>query len=476
MNGSARDILTILFKQKKKIVVTFFAVVIAITTITFLIPPTYEATSSLLVKFGREYLYTPEVGEGRPMTVATGQEELLNSEVHILTNRDLVEKVITTIGLANLYPSLDTFKGVAPGDAAVSQFKKDLLVEPARKSSVIEVSFRHRNPSMAARATNLLVDFFREKHLQIYAGAPVAFLSEQLVVYKGRLKESEERLEAFKQKMHVYALDEQRASLLEQRSDADRSDKEAQNRIGELTTKIASLKSQLASVAREVPVSSEKERLRTTDDAEAQLLTLRLKEQELLEKYREDNRLVVNLKKEIALLENFMKRRTDEQAKKVVTGRNSVYDDMERDLIRANAERESLASRRESLARQVRLIEHELTSLDSAGAELANLKREVALNEKNYQTYLERTEDARISDSMNRQKMANVSILHAASIPTTPVKPRMGYNFILALVLGSISGLGLGFVSEYTRQGISTPEAAEKRLDLPVLGSIQNKG
>jgi uncharacterized protein involved in exopolysaccharide biosynthesis len=473
--GSTRDILTVLFKQKKKIIVTFFAVVIVITLGTFLIRPTYEASSSLLVKFGREYLYTPEVGDNRPMTM-TGQEELFNSEIQILTNRDLIEKVIGTMGADKLYPSLPTFKGVSGSDAAVNEFKKNLVVEPAKKSNVIQVSFQHHNPVSAARAVNLLVDFFRDKHLQIYAGTPSAFLTRQLADYRAKLKESEDKLEAFKQAHRIYVLDEQRASLLTSRSDADKADREVESRIAEVTTKIVSLQTQMRSLPSQIPISSENERLRTTDDAEGQLLTLRLKEQEFLEKYREDNRLVVNLRKEIALLENFMKKRNEQQAKKVVTGRNGVYEDIEKELIKAEAERVSLISRREALRGQVGLIDRDLRSLDANSSELQALKREVALNEKNYQTYLERTEDARIADTMNRQKMANVSVIHAATVPTEPVKPRTGYNFILALVLGSVSGLGLAFFSEYTKQSISTPESAEKKLDLPVLGSIQNKG
>jgi capsular polysaccharide biosynthesis protein len=48
--------------------------------------------------------------------------------------------------------------------------------------------------------------------------------------------------------------------------------------------------------------------------------------------------------------------------------------------------------------------------------------------------------------------------------------------FILALILGCVSGLGLAFFSEYAGQSLSTPEAAEKRLDIQVLGSIEHKG
>lgn len=474
--GSTRDILTMLFKQKKKIIITFFAVVIVITLGTFLISPTYEASSSLLVKFGREYLYTPEVGDGRPMSMATSQEELLNSEVQILTNRDLIEKVIGALGVSTLYPSLPAFKGVSGSDAAVKEFRKNLVVEPAKKSNVIQVSFQHGNPACAARAVNLLVDFFRDKHLQIYAGTPSAFLSQQLADYRAKLKESEDKLEAFKQEHRIYVLDDQRASLLTQRSEVDKTDRDVEGRIAEVTTKIASLQTQMRAIPSQIPVSSENERLRTTDDAEGQLLTLRLKEQEFIEKYREDNRLVVNLRKEIALLEGFMKKRNEQHAKKVITGRNGVYEDIEKELIKSQAERGSLVSRREAVRGQMGFIDKELKVLDANSTGFQALKREVALNEKNYQTYLERTEDARIADTMNRQKMANISVLHAATVPTEPVKPHTGYNFVLALVVGSISGLGLAFFSEYTKQSISTPESAEKKLDLPVLGSIQNRG
>ena len=91
-------------------------------------------------------------------------------------------------------------------------------------------------------------------------------------------------------------------------------------------------------------------------------------------------------------------------------------------------------------------------------------------------SYRERAEEARISDVMNLHKMANVAVIRQASIPTEPVKPRMGYNLLLALILGCVSGLGLAFFSEYAGQSLSTPEAAEKRLDIQVLGSIEHKG
>jgi uncharacterized protein involved in exopolysaccharide biosynthesis len=472
--GSIRDILTVLFKQKRKIIVTFLIIVIGITAATLLASPTYEARSTLLVKFGREYLYKPEVGDSRSPMAQGSQEELINSEVQILTNRDLIEQVITTLGLSRFSEGVRLFSGVSPMDAAITRFKKLLFVEPVKKSNVIDVSFQHTDPELSARAVNLLVDLFREKHLQVYADPNSSFLSEQLAGFSHRLAQAEEKLEAFKQTHGIFALDDQRALLLRQRGEAESADRDAQNRIGEANQKIVSLEAQMKRVAKNVPVSMEPERHRTTDDAMTQLLTLRLREQELLEKYREDNRLVVNVRKEIAILENFLKRQ--EAREKVTRGKNPVYEDMEKELYKAQAEIASLRARRTSLAGQIALLDKEIRELDRKGTELAALKREVAVNEKNYQTYLERAEEARIADTMNRHKMANVTIIQKATVPTEPVRPRTGYNIVLALVLGSISGLGLGFIAEYAGQSLSTPEGTEKRLALPVLTSVAHKG
>ena len=104
-----------------------------------------------------------------------------------------------------------------------------------------------------------------------------------------------------------------------------------------------------------------------------------------------------------------------------------------------------------------------------------NLKRELASNEKNYKTYLEKAEEARISDDLNRQKMANISVIQAASVPAKPIKPKKALNIALGIILGAVSGLGLAFFSEYTNQGLSTPEGAERHLGLPVLGTVPFK-
>lgn len=476
--GSLRDFMSILFKHKQKILVVFLSTVATVTVGSFLISPTYEAKSSLLVKFGREYIYQPEVGE-RPQDmrlVPLNQEEVINSEIQILTSRDLIEKVITTLGMEKIYPDLveNPSEEMEPLEMAIQRFRKKLSVEGVKNSNVIQVSFQHKEPKIAASSVNLLIDFFKEKHLQVFSDTRSSFLEQQLVTYEQKLKESENNLESFKQRHKVSSLDEQRSLLLKQRTDLDTSFKNTQNQIKELQQKIASLEKQMQTISESKTLYTETDRYKVIDEAKVKLLTLQLREQELLQNYNESNRLIVNVRKEIKLVKDFLLEQEEAIKGEVKTG-NVVYQEAEKEIIKAKADLSSQEAKETSLKLQLAQLDRAIQNFDLREKDLQNLSREQANNEKNYQTYLHKVEEARISDDMNRQKMANLSVIQAAAVPMKPIKPKKGLNIFLSVILGAVSGLGYAFFSEYTAQGLLTPEDAEKRLNLPVIATISNK-
>jgi uncharacterized protein involved in exopolysaccharide biosynthesis len=474
--GTLRDFLAILFKHKTKIMVVFFSIVITVTVGTFLLSPTYEATSSVLVKFGRENLYRPEVGDKGPV-ISLGQpnqEEILNSEIEILTNRDLMGKVITIVGVEKLYPDLigKTYRdGVTPKDVAIIQFGKKLSVEGVKKSNVINVRFQHKDPHLAAQVVNLLLDSFKEKHLQVYSDPKSSFLEEQLGEYRQKLKTSEDTLQNFKQTQGVYSLDEQRNLMLRQRTGLDTTYKETQNRIKELQEKSLSLKAQTRTLAEDGNTFANSEQGKILTDAKAKLLDLQLKEQELLVKYKEESPPVKDVRKQIQMTSDFLNAQEKDVTTKGRTG-NLVYQEVEKERIKAEADLRAQEAKLASLGPQIARVDSELKNLDRQEKELQNLKRETAINEANYQVYVQRYEEARISDDMNSKKMANISIIQAASVPTEPVKPKKLLNVALAIVLGAVSALGAAFFSEYLGHTYNTAQDVEQRLGLPVLTSV----
>ena len=471
---SLKDFLTILFKHKWKILITFVTIVVTITVVTLTLPSIYQATSTLLVKFGRENIYRSEMGD-KSSWISLSSEEMVNSEIQVLTSHDLIENVVKTVGAERLYPVMAKRlrdkgrSGESLVAVAVPMFKGSLLVEGVKKSSVIQVSFEHEDPQIAAQAVNLLIDFFKEKHLQVHSAPQSSFLEQQLTAYERGLEESENNLETYKQKFQVFSLPEQRTLLLQQRASFDSALKNTSNQVVELQHRLDAFKRQMQSVPEDIPLETVTDRHSIVDNVKNTLLNLQLKEQELLIKYKEDNPMVVNVRKEIALAKEYLQKQEEDLKKVQTTGKNVVYQELEKEMIKTRAELEAQKSKTVTLSSQINQLDRELQLLDLREKEFQRLARDHEMNEKNYKTYLEKTEEARILEDMDRRKMANVSVIQKAAVPLGPVKPRKNLYIAFSFIFGVIGGLGLAFFSEYTSQGVLTPEQVQKRLGLRVL-------
>jgi len=474
--GGLREFLTVLFKHKSRIAVVFSLSVLVGLAFSFLLPPVYEARSTVLIKVGREYISSPEVGNTRAL-LSLEQQEVLNSEIQILNNRELIEKVVTLLKVETLYPNLakkPTSK-ISPREASILQVEKHLAVSGVKKSNVIEVSFQHENPQVAAKVVNLLVELFREKHLKVFSDPQSSFLEKQLQIYRDKLGESEQSMESFKQTNQVFSLDEQRTLLLRQRTELDSTLKNTDHRIDELGEKLLFLKNQkITSGAKSRTMYTNTEKDKILVDAKARLLTLQLTEQDLLKRYREDSRRVEDVRNEIQTVKNFLKEQEEYISGTVETG-GRIYQEVELEIIKTEADLKSQVAKAAGLRQQLRQLDGQIRTLDLNDRKFQTLKREMASNEKYFRTYEDRVEEARISEDMNRSKLANISVIQPATVPAKPVRPKKLLNMLLSLFIGAFSGLGLALVSEHLSQGLTTPDSVERRLGLRVLTTISLK-
>lgn len=474
-----RDFLTLVFKYRFRMLLIFCTVVALVTAGVLLSKPVYESKCTLLVKPWKED--APRVGMGESGNngsyLTLSQEELVNTEIQILTGRELAEKVITAIKLHNIYPELASApaaKNANPMDAAVGAFGKSLKVVGIRKSNVITLSFQHDNPKVAARALNLLVEAFRDKHLALHSDPQSSFIGTQLTAFETKLRDSERDLQAYQQSTKVFSLEEQRSLLLKQRSDLDTSYKIAQNNVSELRNKISATRGQLASISRSTNRYTPTERDKVLTEARTKQLDLQLKAQELRRKYSDSNVLVVEAKKEVDLVTKFLKEQEESIAGKVKTS-NPVYQSMEIDLLRAEGELNSQLARSGALGSQLKQLDKEIAQLDMSEVKIQNLKRDVAINEKNYKTYADRQEEARISEAMNQLKMSNISVVQAAEVPAQPVTLNKSFKLMMGLLVGLFSCFAFAYLSETLNQTFTDPEDLEKYLELPVLLTIPHK-
>jgi len=118
------------------------------------------------------------------------------------------------------------------------------------------------------------------------------------------------------------------------------------------------------------------------------LLSLQLKEQELLNKYTENNPHIRALQKEKALIKNFIKEHEATLAVSVTTGKNPVYAEMEMQLFHTRADLISAEAQARGIVQQIAEVDKELDRLQSLRPELDGLARQVQADENTYVNYL----------------------------------------------------------------------------------------
>jgi uncharacterized protein involved in exopolysaccharide biosynthesis len=462
------QLLDILFKHKTMI--SAMVIVTSVVTIlaAYVLPRDYEADATLMINAGREYVYRPEVGEEKGYSENRYKlVELVNAEIQILNSRDLKQQVITTIGIANIYPTLVDEEH--PLDKAIETFGKALAIKSIVDSSIIQLSFTHPDPVIAAKALNLLVDVNNQKHLVVYRNSALPFLEEQMHSSEEQLKSAEERLEEFRQRYGVYDIGKQTELLLSQRSELERTFNSVENEIKELEQKDIALESQMKGMPKNVPMYSETQTNDLNTESKARLLELQMEEQKLLGKYTENSRLVQNIRDEINSVKNLMASQGNANTGVVRTGKNPVLESIELESIRTKATLQSLFAKRDAVKQQLEQLNLQLKDIDTRQNEVRELERDVSAREKNYNDYQQKLEEAKSETALDRMKSTSIRIIQSAEVPIKPLGLPNKIKLVLGMIFGLFAGISLAFIAEFKQRRLSNSYAVEQRLQLPVL-------
>ncbi|MEE8161311.1 MAG: Wzz/FepE/Etk N-terminal domain-containing protein [Acidobacteriota bacterium] len=452
-SASLRDFLHVVFKRKGRILLFFGVTLGTVAVVTFMTSPTYEATAQILVKIGREDVYLPDLPEGRVRpAIRVTREEQINGEIEILKSRFLAEKVVESLGPTIIYEDLnDPARGFlgslfqapnneqSPPDeagqtiVAAMRLKRAITIEGVPKSGVINISFQHTDPLMAGTVVNKLVSLYLEHHLRVHKNPRFyAFFREQSQILRNKMERVEDRLRNFKKTHELTSNpDEDRTLLLRQEADL-------RVELNKTLAQEAEMENRLRN-----PVPD--------TNLLGTLVELELKERELVTKYTDESRLVQGVRDEIQMVRQRL---------------------ANLDSTRYDAEMEALRARKQIQVAQLADYQRRLAELNQIETEFARLQQGVEIDRQNYKLYLRKFEQSRISEAMDTQKIANVSLIEPAKAPLKPVGPNIRLNMLLAVFTGGFGGLGLAFVSEYLDDSLEKDEDVENHLDVPVLASV----
>ncbi len=478
------NVLSALFKHKKKILLVTVAGLLAAAAVHFLYPPVYESDAALLVRYVLDRSVVDPVpgASGRDSENAAGStgsskttDTVIDAEVQILKSWDLAVQVAEALGAKRVLPNA---KAPTTGAAAGTIFS-GLQTVTKKNSNIILVSYTDPHPEVATLVLNELVNRYFTKHLEVHRSAGAFdFVTQQTDQVRTRLNQTEDTLKGLKAKAGILelkdstdALNLEAARIGEQlrTAEADLAEQRARVKLMEgSASTTGSSAAQAASMATPATQASNGE-VQQYQALVNRLGQLRQTELDLLSKYTPANLQVKLAHSQIDDLES-QKRDLEKKFPTLATTVSSQPHSM--DLATERTRLAGLEAKTETLRDLLARNQERARQLSDAGPQIASLERTKQVEEANYKYFEGTLEKARVDEALDPSKMPNISAVQRPTPASRVTKQRD--RIVLGLGAGGLAlGVAFALLRElFLSRSVKRPLELETQLHTPLLLSI----
>ena len=429
-----RGILILVRRSKKTIFWTTAASLLLMAVFILAVPHRYTATTQILIDPTDLRAVGSELNPTNQMSdIAVLQVE---SQVRVLTSDSVLRRVIKTealdrdaefAGRPSLLRGLIGAVGLgsaAPADStltALTALRRSLVVKRAERTYVVDVSVTSLYPEKAERIANAIAQAYLAEQTDVRSDAARQIsqtLSARLNELKDRVREAEERVEAFKARNNILGasgqlLNEQQLS-------------ELNNQLGATRARAAQAKARLEEVERlqrtEGDVGAVPEAVQSPT-----ITALRGQYAEIVR--REAEQMTSLGARHPAVIE------IQAQADRL---RRMIEEEVNRTALSARSEYESAHANEDMLARSLETLKHNAFVTNEAMVTLRELERDVQASRAVYEAFLVR---ARETGEQERLDTKNIRVISRADLPLHRSFPPS--NLILAVAALAL-GIGAG--------------------------------
>ncbi len=439
--------------------------------ITLLMTPKFTATAT--IEISREANQVTNF-QGVERETSVADQEFYQTQYGLLQSRSLSERVATQLRLVD-DPSFYERFGVSRDEPAFQQVNgrypasgrairqrvagetllKNLSIAPTRLSRLVDIRFTSPNSELSAKVANTWSDAFIQTNLERKVQATSYgrnLLQRQLAQQKERLDESQRQLVGYASQQRIINLPAQ--------SNADGTTSERSIVADDL----ASLNTALSQATAERIATESRYREGGRAGASSEALrnqainSLRQRRAEYAADYQ---KLLTQFEPEYPAA-RALKSQIDQLDRSIANEERRVAGSLETDY-RGSVERER------ALQERVEQLKSSYLDLRRRSIQYNIFQQEVDTNRALYDGLLQRFKEIGIAGGVG---VNNVSVVDQADVPQKPSSPRLFVNLVIALLLGLGLSAALAFALEQMDEAIADPAEVERRLGLPLLGSV----
>jgi capsular exopolysaccharide synthesis family protein len=448
--------------------------------VTLLTTPIYTATTT--IQIDKETAKVPNMQTFETPMNSGPNDEFFQTQYGILKSRSLAEatakdtrldlarntQLLRSIGLLSNDRNAKAPTTAQLQEALTNYIQSNLSVSPVPKSRLVDLNFDSRAPAAAAVLANAVAQNFIDTTLNRRLDSTSyarRVLQEQLASEKAKLEASERQLAAYARSQQIISISPSSAGG-EGGAPASSAGANQSLAASSLTAMLASL-----NTAREERIKAE-QRLRvaranaslnapevlqspTIQQLKASKAKLEAEYQEKLSLFTPSFEGMAELRQRIADVD----RQIQEETRTI---QNSLTGNLENQYRVAQAQEQQLQA-------QVNRLQTDVINLRDRSITYDILQREIDTSRQLYDGLLQSSKEIGVGANLGTN---NISIIDRALVPGSPSKPNWVRNLLTSAALGLLLGVGLAFLMELLDESIRSPEDVERKLGLPLLGTI----
>jgi succinoglycan biosynthesis transport protein ExoP len=455
---------SLIWRGKATILLSIVAALILAVLFVMYVPYKYTAVTQILIDPADFHAVANEVTPPNQQSDATVLQ--VESQVRVLTSDNVLSRVVAAEGLDH---DPEFTRGVSTPEnaalAALSELKHHVVVKRAERTYVVDVDVTSDNPAKAARIANAIAQAYLAEQTQVRSDSARHIsqaLSARLKELQGRVREAEERVEAFKAKNNILGVngelvnEQQLTSLNSQLSAAHAHAAETKARLDQIESVRQS----------KTPIGAFPEAVQsqTITMLRSQYAEIMRREAEQKTSLGERHPAVIEIEAQAARLQKI------------------IEDEVNRIALSARADYERATADENTLSHNLDTLKHTAVTTNDSLVGLRELQREAQANRAVYESFLVR---ARETSEQEQVDTKNIRVISKADPPQRRSFPPPNLIIALAAVmLGAASGVGIVLMrgtleAAPPRRGASAFAAIKKlrpmrtaASDIPILAML----
>jgi len=437
----------LILNARKWIILGVLALTVLVTaTVSLLLPKEYTASASIIIDSKSK---DPFTGQLLPSQMFPGY---MATQVDVIQSANVAQKVVRMLKLADSPGTREQFMAATEGKGTIEQWLADVLLKkldvvPSRESSVISIAFTGADPRFSAAMANAFAKAYIDTSLELRlapARQTAEWFDQQITQLRANLDRAQQKLTAYQREKGIVESEERLDVETRRMADLAGQIVAAQSVAFDATSRTRD-SGNLPEVNNSPVVQSLKVQIAQTEGKLA----------ELGKRVGANHPDYLRLQAELGTYKTQL-------ATELGTATRGVG-------ATAGAARQRVSELSTAFERQ----KAKVLGLKQQREEATLLARDLENAQRIYDSALQRYGQSRMEAQSTQ---TDLTVLNPAVPPTDPSKPRVILNILLSLFLGTLLGVGVGFLVELLDRRVRSGQDVAAALDIPVLAEVSTRG